>query len=60
MSVEGFDALRAAITIARDHQVRTVKHLRQLLASSGVDEALAYWARWVLPHLSHWNQDSNP
>jgi hypothetical protein len=48
MTEDGYEALRAALALARNHQVRTVAELRRTLIYKGykpgpVAEALQFW-----------------
>lgn len=57
LSPEGFEALRDAVRVARDQQVRSVKRLRALLAGLGhqaahINEALTCWASYARSHPS--------
>lgn len=52
LSAKGFEALEAAIRVARDQQVKRVARLRSLLLDLGykkseIDEAIHYWSKYV-------------
>jgi len=52
MSPEGFEALHAAVRVARDRQIKTVAELREALSELGflethITEALEEWASYL-------------
>lgn len=60
LSLEACDVLMAAVSIARDYQVRTVAALKLKLAASFpqtapevIDSALRYWARYAHETQAH-------